>query len=119
MKRTGFIGSSIEIFVLMKFCSFFLLFFFSLVFVNAREKTPVKSVTRPITIGQMAELNSKILGEKRTLNIYLPDGYQEQDSQKYPVIYLLDGGLSEDFLHIVGLVQYAAFEWIQWLPRCI
>jgi predicted alpha/beta superfamily hydrolase len=70
-------------------------------------------------IGQTEELNSSILNEKRTLNIYLPEGYKEQDSVKYPVIYLLDGGMSEDFLHIVGLVQFSGFEWIQWLPKCI
>ena len=56
------------------------------------------------SIGEIKTINSGILAESRTLNIYLPDGYNEKE--KYPVIYLLDGSANEDFLHIVGLVQF-------------
>lgn len=58
----------------------------------------------PFTIGEIKILKSTILDENRTLNIYLPDGYTNKDT--YPVIYLLDGSANEDFLHIVGLVQF-------------
>lgn len=58
----------------------------------------------PLTIGQIHTLKSKFLNEERLLNIYLPEKY---DSTKaYPTIYLLDGSMNEDFLHITGLVQY-------------
>lgn len=60
--------------------------------------------TKPFSIGEIAEIQSVVLAEKRILNIYLPDGYN--DKEKYPVIYLLDGSANEDFLHIVGLVQF-------------
>ena len=59
---------------------------------------------KPFTIGVTRILKSEILNENRTLNIYLPDGFEKTKS--YPVIYLLDGSANEDFLHIVGLVQF-------------
>ncbi len=73
----------------------------------------------PITIGESVSMYSNILREKRTLNIYLPEGYQQNDSSRYPVVYLLDGGLDEDFIHIAGLFQFAGFPWIQWCPPSI
>lgn len=72
---------------------------------------------RPLSIGETLEINSDILGEKRTLNIYLPPGYDNSQDVSYPVIYLLDGSLNEDFLHIVGLVQF--FEMQMGFPKTI
>ena len=65
-----------------------------------------ESSKNPLTIGEVVKINSKILSESRTLNIHLPDGYKAEDSLKYPVIYVLDGGIDEDFIHIVGLVNF-------------
>ena len=59
---------------------------------------------KPFSIGEIKTIKSTILAENRTLNIYLPNGYNSK--AKYPVIYLLDGSANEDFLHIVGLVQF-------------
>jgi predicted alpha/beta superfamily hydrolase len=53
------------------------------------------------------------------LNIYFPEGYNQNDTTKYPVIYLLDGSENEDFVHIVGLVQFNTFEWINQIPKSI
>jgi predicted alpha/beta superfamily hydrolase len=64
-------------------------------------------------------LYSTSLDEKRTLNIYLPPGYDAADSIGYPVIYLLDGSADEDFIHITGLVQYLNFPWVNLLPPSI
>lgn len=61
---------------------------------------------KPLNIGESITLDSKILSQKRTINIYLPEGYKKNDSIKYPVIYLLDGTTNEDFLHVCGLVQF-------------
>lgn len=83
------------------------------------QKAKQKESSRPFVLGEIHELQSKVLGEKRTLNIYLPDGYNPNDSVKYPVIYLLDGSADEDFIHIVGLVQYYGFEWVNQLPKSI
>lgn len=70
----------------------------------------------PLNIGFTNKLNSDVLGEIRTLNIYLPDGYA-QDSKAYPVIYLLDGSANEDFVHIVGIVQFLTM--IEAMPKSI
>ena len=71
----------------------------------AGSKPAQKAGPSPLVIGQVHHLHSSHLGEDRTLNIYLPHGY-EQNSRKYPVIYLLDGSAHEDFLHAAGLVQF-------------
>lgn len=41
----------------------------------------------------------------RRINVYLPPGYAEASEKKFPVLYMPDGGIAEDFLHIAGLVQ--------------
>ncbi|ULT26951.1 alpha/beta hydrolase-fold protein [Sphingobacterium sp. E70] len=46
---------------------------------------------------QSEVLHSNILNEKRTINIFLPNNYQANDTVTYPVIYVLDGGMEEDF----------------------
>ncbi len=74
---------------------------------------------KPFVLGEIRELQSVILKETRTLNIYLPEGYKAADTAKYPVIYLLDGSADEDFIHIAGLVQFNSFPWVGHLPPSI
>jgi len=74
---------------------------------------------KPFVLGSIEELQSKVLSEKRTLNIYLPEGYHQDDTTRYPVMYLLDGSADEDFIHIAGLVQFANFSWVNLLPKTI
>jgi predicted alpha/beta superfamily hydrolase len=74
---------------------------------------------KPFILGKTLTLHSTVLKEDRIINIYLPDGYNAQDTIRYPAIYLLDGGADEDFIHIVGLVQFNSFEWINRLPKTI
>lgn len=74
---------------------------------------------KPFVLGVIEEIQSVELAEKRVLNIYLPAGYNPQDTARYPVIYLLDGSADEDFIHIVGLVQYNNFPWINRVPKSI
>ncbi|MFT7157234.1 MAG: putative alpha/beta superfamily hydrolase [Parvicella sp.] len=73
----------------------------------------------PLIIGQKIEFHSEILDENRILNIYLPNGYHKDSSTTYPVIYLLDGSIDEDFLHISGIVQFGSFSWINMIPESI
>jgi predicted alpha/beta superfamily hydrolase len=75
--------------------------------------------SKPFVLGTIEEIYSKELNEKRILNIYLPEGYQQTDSIQYPVIYLLDGSADEDFIHISGLVQFNSFEWVNRVPKSI
>jgi predicted alpha/beta superfamily hydrolase len=77
------------------------------------------SATKPFVLGVIDEIQSVQLAEKRVLNIYLPEGYNKNDTLKYPVIYLLDGSADEDFIHVVGLVQFNTFPWINRIPKSI
>lgn len=71
-----------------------------------------QSTKANFSIGVIDTVNSKVLNEKRIINVYLPEGYDPKDTIKYPVIYLLDGSKDEDFIHVAGLIQYLSFPWI-------
>ncbi len=75
--------------------------------------------SKPFVLGVIEEIQSVQLGEKRTMNIYLPEGYTKNDTIKYPVVYLLDGSADEDFIHVVGLYQFNNFSWINRVPKSI
>lgn len=62
---------------------------------------------RPIVIGRSYALPSKVLGDVRRINVYLPDHYGQAD-RSFPVLFLLDGGENEDFHHITGLARITA-----------
>ncbi len=58
-----------------------------------------------VTIGHIDKVDSEILGEERTVWVYVPDQnatsfYQEQ---QYPVVYLLDG--DAHFYSVVGMIH--------------
>ena len=60
-----------------------LLFF---VFAGGSEAT-ARSLTAPDHI----ELHSNVLGEERSVEVWLPENYDETASKKYDVLYVLDG----------------------------
>jgi uncharacterized protein len=64
-----------------------------------------RKVAAPLVIGETFTINSKVLGEPRRINVYLPPEYTKSPDARLPVLYMLDGGLTEDFLHVAGLVQ--------------
>ncbi|SDL54018.1 hypothetical protein SAMN04488084_101612 [Pedobacter antarcticus] len=74
---------------------------------------------KPFILGNIETIKSVTLSENRTLNIYLPEGYNPKDSTKYPVVYLLDGSADEDFIQVVGLYHYNNFPWINRVPKSI
>jgi hypothetical protein len=59
----------------------------------------------PLTIGETFTMQSAILGEARRINVYAPPGYAESTDMRLPVLYMPDGGIREDFLHVAGLIQ--------------
>jgi predicted alpha/beta superfamily hydrolase len=59
----------------------------------------------PLVIGETFTIESKALGETRRINVYGPPGYAEAADKRFPVLYMPDGGIAEDFLHVAGLVQ--------------
>jgi len=66
---------------------------------------PAAETSGPLVIGDTFTLDSPALGETRRINVYLPPGYAEVPAEKFPVLYMPDGGLAEDFLHVAGLVE--------------
>ncbi|HMJ05273.1 MAG TPA: alpha/beta hydrolase-fold protein [Chthoniobacterales bacterium] len=58
-----------------------------------------------LAFGETFTIDSKALGETRRINVYLPPGYAEAAEARFPVLYMPDGGMAEDFLHVAGLVQ--------------
>jgi uncharacterized protein len=97
---------------------FFLVFSTTFIFGQVNEP-PQADNSKPFVLGVIDEIQSIQLAEKRIINIYLPEGYNKNDTIKYPVIYLLDGSADEDFIHVVGLVQFNTFEWINRMPKSI
>ena len=58
----------------------------------------------PLVIGETFTIDSKVMHEMRRINVYRPPGYSDS-SDRVPVLYMPDGGMAEDFLHVAGLVQ--------------
>jgi predicted alpha/beta superfamily hydrolase len=59
----------------------------------------------PLAVGETFTLESRVLGETRRINVYAPPGYADAPDARLPVLYMPDGGVGEDFLHVAGLVQ--------------
>lgn len=57
------------------------------------------SIPKHITL----TISSKILKENRVINVWLPHLYNE-NKDSYPVIYMLDGGIKEDFPHLANTI---------------
>jgi predicted alpha/beta superfamily hydrolase len=71
--------------------------------IKTHAEAPPK--TSPLVIGETFTIDSKRLGESRRVNVYLPPAYAASAETRLPVLYMPDGGLAEDFLHVAGLVQ--------------
>ena len=80
---------------------------------------PLAKDFKPFVLGRVDSIRSIHWDQPRILNIYLPPGYEEDSSTRYPVIYLLDGSSDEDFIHVAGLVQFLNFPWVNILPKSI
>lgn len=59
----------------------------------------------PLVIGESFTIASKALGETRRLNVYAARAWDTPADAPLPVLYMPDGGLAEDFLHVAGLLQ--------------
>lgn len=57
---------------------------------------------------QSVTLDSVVMKEQRRINVYLPP--EPQAGRRYPVIYMPDGGLAEDFPHVANAIDAAIRE---------
>lgn len=64
-----------------------------------------QDAAEPLAIGETFTIESKALNEQRRINVYLPAAYAMDAEGRLPVLFMPDGGMGEDFLHIAGLVQ--------------
>lgn len=65
------------------------------------EPTP-----QPLTIGETVTLEA--LGQTRAVNIVLPPDYASAPDKRWPVIYQLDGAVTQDLMMGTGLMRWNA-----------
>lgn len=61
----------------------------------------------PVLPHQTLTLDSKVLRETRRINVYTPPAYAKAAGARYPVLYVLDGGVEEDFPHVTADIDTA------------
>ena len=69
--------------------------------------TPAAPAPDPVLPHQTFTLDSRVLGETRRINLYTPPGYEESADARYPVLYMPDGGVEEDFPHVTNDIDAA------------
>jgi predicted alpha/beta superfamily hydrolase len=52
-------------------------------------------------------MESAVLKETRRINVYVPPGYDAPGAKRFPVLYMPDGGMEEDFPHVALSVDSA------------
>jgi len=72
---------------------------------EAAKKVDLFVHEQELVIGTTLTLYSEVLAEQRRINIYFPPGFDAASKQALPVLYMPDGGMAEDFLHVAGLMQ--------------
>ncbi len=61
----------------------------------------------PMPTHESFTINSEVLSETRHINVYTPPGYGTGKRERYPVLYMPDGGLAEDFPHVATDIDVA------------
>lgn len=60
-----------------------------------------KPVNDPIPAHDSLRITSTFVQEERVINVWTPPGYEQSD-EPFPVLYMPDGGIKEDFPHIAN-----------------
>ena len=63
-----------------------------------------KQIQDPIPAYDTFNVISKKVSETRVINVWTPPSYQKSN-EKYPVLYMADGGIKEDFPHIANTLS--------------
>ncbi|HEX3159539.1 MAG TPA: alpha/beta hydrolase-fold protein [Gemmatimonadaceae bacterium] len=59
----------------------------------------------PVPAHDTFTVASRALGEARLVNVHTPPGYDAAPAARFPVLYMPDGGMDEDFPHVVRTVD--------------
>ena len=74
---------------------------------TAQNGPPAAPADR-VPVHESFTMPSRALGEARIVNVYTPAAYgarQDTAGRRFPVLYMPDGGLDEDFPHVVNTVD--------------
>lgn len=71
----------------------------------ADAQSPRVTSSEPLIVGETFTIESPVMGETRRINVYRPPPCTAATGPACPVLYMPDGGLAEDFLHVTGIVQ--------------
>lgn len=63
----------------------------------------------PIPVYDSLTIRSNFTNEDRIINIWTPPGYH-QSTDKFPVLYMPDGGIKEDFPHVANTLEKLILE---------
>jgi hypothetical protein len=59
----------------------------------------------PVPPHETFTIESRAVGETRRIAVYTPPGYAADADARYPVLYMPDGGVQEDFPHVAATVD--------------
>jgi predicted alpha/beta superfamily hydrolase len=62
----------------------------------------------PIQIGMSHTIESTALNVARTVTVVLPPSYAREPNRRYPLLFVIDGGVEQDLLHVAGVAQLGA-----------
>jgi predicted alpha/beta superfamily hydrolase len=75
---------------------------------NATAQDARASAGKPIPFGISHDIASTALSEHRIVNVVLPASYGQDLKRRYPVLYLIDGGVEQDLIHVAGVARLGA-----------
>jgi predicted alpha/beta superfamily hydrolase len=73
---------------------------------SAASATAQSAAQEPVLPHETFTLQSAAMGEVRRINVWTPPGYAAGGT-RFPVLYMPDGGVEEDFPHVVATVDSA------------
>lgn len=79
-----------------------------LTIVLATQLAALSPIVTPITLGDRIAIPSTTLHETRTVNVVLPLDYAKQPDRKWPIVYVIDGGVDQDLVHVAGTAWLGA-----------
>lgn len=72
----------------------------------AAAMAPAVPEAQPVTIGEAYTLEA--VGAERAVNVILPPDYAAEPDRRWPVVYMLDGAITQDLMMGVGLMRRGA-----------
>lgn len=81
-----------------------IIFFLAIAFLTISCKNKGTTYNDPIPQHDTLTIASKFVNENRVINIWTPPNYKES-TDSFPVLYMPDGGIKEDFPHIANTLE--------------